>query len=133
MLRIDVPAGSDPRTLSGLAAEITRAGRQFSLETYQHSKLSLREFEGARARTAEIHGCRRCQAWRSARDLPDYFAAFDSVPEHSIVERGPAPDESFYAAVSEWRASPLYSPRERLAIEYAERLGTEPQAVAADD
>jgi alkylhydroperoxidase family enzyme len=51
----------------------------------------------------------------------------------SVADRGPAPDEAFYRSVSEWRTSPLYSLRERVAIEYAERMGTDPKGLAADD
>ena len=127
-----IPTRYTPK-LSHYAQEITAAARNFSLVTYRRSKLSLREFEGARARTAEINGCRRCQGWRSARDLPDYFAAFDLTPENTVADRGPAPDEAYYRAVSDWRTSPLYSPRERIAIEYAERMGTDPQGLAVDD
>ena len=131
------PASPDaPRytpKLAHYAPEITSAARAFSLATYQRSKLSLREFEGARARTAQINGCRRCQAWRSARDLPDYFAAFGQTPDATVASRGPAPDEAYYAAVADWATSPIYSPREKVAIEYAERMGTDPQGLSADD
>ena len=130
--RDESEGGYTPK-LSHYAREITSAARQFSLETYRHSKLTLREFEGARARTAEINGCRRCQGWRSARDLPDYFAAFDLKPERTVADKGAAPDEAYYASVSAWQTSALYSPRERLAIEYAERMGTDPQGLAADE
>ena len=43
---------------------------------------------------------------------------------------GPAPDEAFYAAVHEWRTSPVLSEREKLAIEYAEKVGLDPKALA---
>jgi alkylhydroperoxidase family enzyme len=51
----------------------------------------------------------------------------------TVVDNGPAPDEAFYAAVTEWRTSPIYSNRERLAIEFAERFGTEPKSLASDE
>ncbi len=138
MARVEIQTPADPTKgytaqLTGYAREIQAAAKNFSLQIYQHTKLTLREYEGARARTAEINGCRRCQGWRTARDLPHYFEAFGIKPESTVAQRGPAPDEAYYAAVSEWRTSPLYSPRERTAIEYAERMGTDPQGVAADD
>ena len=50
-----------------------------------------------------------------------------------MTDNGPAPDEAFYEAIAEWRTSPVFSERERLAIEFAERFGTEPQALAGDE
>ena len=103
----------------------------FSKAVYQHSKLSLREFEGARARTAELNGCVICQRFRAARDLGGMFSG--SGTRGTVVDNGPAPDEAFYAAVADWRTSPLFSAREALAIEFAERFGTEPIVLAADE
>jgi len=60
----------------------------FSKASYQHSTLSLREFEGARARTAEINGCQMCQNFRAHRDLPDYLTAFGGNLETSVASRG---------------------------------------------
>jgi alkylhydroperoxidase family enzyme len=136
-MRIHMPADQQDAAFVHLAnnyaPEIVRAGVAFSKATYQHSKLSLREFEAARARTAEINGCAVCRSWRSDRDLRGYFAAFGGEYEQSVAARGPAPDEKFYAAVSQWRESPLFSERERLAIRYAEGLGLDPQGIAQDD
>jgi alkylhydroperoxidase family enzyme len=126
--------GKPTNLLTGHAPEIVAAGLNFSKTTYLRSKLSLREFEGARARTAEINGCRLCQAWRSARDLPGYFAAIGvSADGGSVADRGPVPDEDFYRSVSRWRESPIYSERERVAIEYAERMGIDPKGLAGDE
>jgi alkylhydroperoxidase family enzyme len=136
-MRIAMPESQQDNPLVYLsknyAERIVDAGWNFSAATYQHSKLSLREFEGARARTAEINGCQVCQGWRSVRDLPGYFAAVGGQYEKSIAVNGAPPDEAYYAAVSEWRTAPLYSERERLAIEYAEGLGLDPKHIAADD
>jgi alkylhydroperoxidase family enzyme len=134
-MRIDVPAaqGHDPYgyATENLAPEIMKAGGAFSFAVYRHSKLSLREFEGARARTAEINGCTICQQFRAARDLGGMFSGTGT--RGTVVDNGPAPDEAFYAAVTEWRTSPIYSNRERLAIEFAERFGTEPKSLASDE
>ena len=116
-------------TVQGHAPEIMAAGIQFSAITYANSKLPLRVFEAARARTAEINGCQLCQGFRAARDLPRLYGP----DAQTVVSNGPAPDEDFYVAVSEWRTSPLFDGQERLAIEYAERLGQDPKDVAADE
>ena len=116
------------------APDIVLAGMRFSDATYANSKLSLREFEGARIRTAHINGCVLCLNWRSARDLPAYRKAIGKALDHSIAERGDAvPDEAFYAAVLDWRTSPVFSDRERLVIEYAELLGLDPHRAASDE
>ena len=137
MIRIDVPSeqAQDPYGYAGAthAQEIMAAGGAFSKAVYTHSRLSLREFEGARSRTAQINGCLVCQAFRAARDAPAMFAANGVRPSHLISDNGPAPDEAFYAAVGEWRTSTLFSDRERLAIEFSERFAEEPKALAADE
>ena len=43
------------------------------------------------------------------------------------------PDDAFYAAVHEWRTSTVLSEREKLAIEYAEKVGLDPTALATDE
>lgn len=137
MLRIDIPEADahDPYGYAGRthAREIMAAGGGFSKAVYQHSTLSLREFEGARARTAEINGCIVCQQFRAARDAAAMFAANGVRPGRTIADNGPAPDEAFYAAVSQWRTSPLFSDRERAAIEFAERFAEEPKVLADDE
>ncbi len=137
-MRIDIPAesASDPvaYTKDHYAVDIVRAGMNFSATAYQHSKLPLREFEAARLRTAQINGCQICQSRRSARDLPSYFDRFGGSLESSVINNGEVPEESFYAAVNDgWRESPIFSERERLAIDYAERLGVDPIKVAYDE
>jgi alkylhydroperoxidase family enzyme len=137
MIRIDVPdeQAHDPYSYAGAnhAQEIMATASDFSKAVYTHSRLSLREFEGARSRTAQINGCIICQQFRAAHDAPAMFAASGTRPEHLISDNGPAPDEAFYAAVSEWRTSPVFSTRERLAIEFAERFAEEPKVLAADE
>lgn len=136
-MRIDVPVeqADDPYGYASeqLAPEIMQAGGAFAMAVYRHSRLSLREFEAARARTAEINGCLICQRFRAARDLGGMFAGSGTRAEDTVASHGPAPDEAFYGAVSDWRCSPLFSARESLATEFAERFGTEPKALAADE
>jgi alkylhydroperoxidase family enzyme len=100
---------------------------------YEHTALSLREFEGARIRMAEINGCALCQNWRSGSDAADMLsAAHDGRATASVADHGPAPTEEYYANVSAWRESPLYTERERLAIGYAEYLSLDPQGLNGD-
>src|SRR3990167_5735111 len=72
MLRISVPAeaASDPygHAARTHAREIMAAAAGFSFAVYRETRLSLREFEAARMRTAQINGCMICQDFRAARD-----------------------------------------------------------------
>lgn len=126
----EVPTGMLAKSL---APEIVRAAMEFSRITYLHSALSLREFEAARMITAEINGCIVCRGWRSADDLPSYLAALGDRTDAGILASPDQPDEAFYTGIAQWRSSSLYSPRERLAIELAGRMGTEPKVLAGDD
>lgn len=71
---------------------------------YTNSTLTPRERECARMRVAQINNCPICLGWR--------------IP--SLAKFGV--DEQLYLHVSEYRDSPLYSIREKLCIEYAERF-----------
>ncbi|HEU0197807.1 MAG TPA: hypothetical protein VFQ88_11425 [Nevskiaceae bacterium] len=134
-MRITVPTdhSHDPYGYAArnLAPEIMQAAAGFAQAVYFDSKLSLREFEGARARIAEINGCLICQGFRAAHDLPTFYP--DAKGHATVADHGPAPDEAFYHAVSQWRTSLLYSARERLAIEFAERFAIEPKVLATDE
>jgi alkylhydroperoxidase family enzyme len=136
-MRIDLPESQRdnpvPNLSRNFATRIVDAAMNFSAVTYQNSKLSLREFEAARSRTAQINGCQICKNWRSARDLPGFMDAFGGEYGRSVAVNGAAPDEAFYLGIADWRGSAIYSERERLAIEYAEGIGLDPQGIAADD
>lgn len=108
------------------------AGFAFSRAVYKNSMLSLRESEAARVRTAQINGCITCIGWRGARDTPAILEAAGQGGR-SVVDNGPAPSEDFYEAITEWRNSSLFSPRERIALEFAERMAAEPRKLAVDD
>jgi alkylhydroperoxidase family enzyme len=136
-MRIDIPPTHQANPFAYLAEHyavgIVAASVAFSKATYQHSTLSLREFEGARARTAEINGCEFCQNFRAGRDAPGLLQALGAGTGESIASHGPAPNEAFYRSVSRWRDDPQFSERERLAIGYAEGLGLDPHGVAKDE
>ena len=114
--------------------EIGAAAAAYSLAVYEHSTLSMREMEAARMRTAHINGCNLCRDMRAARDLPGHIerSGGDAARAAEVRDNTP-PDEAFYAAVLNWRDATDFSPRERLAIEYAERLGEAPQSMDTDE
>jgi len=136
-MRISVPSehAGNPfaYVMSHYARDLAKAATDFSQAAFLHSKLSFREFEGARLRTAQINGCLTCQGFRPAQELTGYLEYGGNSAAKSVATNGAAPDESYYQAVGEWRSSPVFSARERLAIEYAERIGLDPQGIAEDD
>ena len=70
---------------------------------------------------------------RAGDHLDAYLESVGGDPSRSVVARGGArPDEAFYAAISDWRDSPLFDGRERLAIDYAERLAEGPRELGYD-
>lgn len=123
------PAGA----LVHYAPELAAAMFSFGKAPYSYSRLSLREFEAARIRTAEINGCMICRGFRADRDLEAFLGSSDDAEGPALLSRGPAPDEALYANILEWRSATNYSERERIAIELAERLGLEPGQLAYDE
>lgn len=136
-MRVAPPNGQDAAPLSLVgrhyAPEIAEAAMTFSRATYSHSKLSLREFEAARIMTARLNGCALCRDWRTAVDLAPYLKSLGHDGELALLSAGQAPDEDFYEDILNWRGAPHYSPRERIAIELAERMGAQPQTIAKDE
>ncbi|WP_313801520.1 hypothetical protein [Sphingobium sp.] len=104
MIRIDIP-GEDAANPHGYAARTHGRGGCLFKGSVSTQHLSLREFEGARSRIAQINGCIICQQFRAAKDAPSMFAATGVRPGHLICDNGPAPDEGFYAAVETWRTA----------------------------
>ncbi len=72
MPNVTVPDGSDPliHVWTALAPPLTSAAAGYSSAVYEHSSLSLREFEAARITLARINDCALCLDWRTARDVP---------------------------------------------------------------
>lgn len=126
----DDPFGYTARTH---AVPIVAASGAFAASVYRESALPLRVFEGARMRTAQINGCMVCKSLRAERDVPQLYSVAGDPNRPMVTNNGPAPDEAFYEAIADWRTSPVFSERERLGIEFAERFGTEPQALAGDE
>ncbi|MBG6120066.1 MULTISPECIES: carboxymuconolactone decarboxylase family protein [unclassified Sphingobium] len=137
MPRIDLPPSEDYSlsrvAFTTYAPEIGATASAFSLKVYEKSLLSLREMEGARYRTALINGCNVCTNTRAGRDMAGHIGRNGGSITEGPLSRGPAPDEAFYEAVAQWQTSPLFSERERIAIELAERMGERPHSMADDE
>ena len=115
-LRVDLPADREPVAwVWGEAVpKIGPAAARYSAAVYEHSTLSLREFEAARARIAQVNHCLFCLDWRTERD-------------------GERVDEGLYAQVADWRDADGLSDRERLAAEYADRFATDHLSLEGDE
>ena len=135
-MRIDLPAEYHDRPIEHVgkvyAPQILGAAGIYGTAPYQHRKLTLRELEAARYRTALINGCSACQAFRGARDFPGMFASFDGDLQALVWARGPQPDEEFYEHILD-AAWDGYSEREQLAILLAEGMGLALQEIAHDE
>lgn len=138
MTRITVlqpPGRQDAVIPHGYRPRMAAAMEQLSQAVYQETTLSFREAEGARMRIAHINGCLMCQGYRIAEDLQEALQKMNSDEAPNVSEdRGEAPTEEYYKAVAgDWRSSDMFSPRERLAIDYAERIALEPSPLPYDD
>ena len=138
MARVFVPSTAEANpygyVLQNYAKKIGAAGGAFANAVYQSSCLPLRVLEAARYRTAQINGCMVCQGMRAAKHVDPMLTGSGGDASSSIVARGgPMPDEAFYEAVEGWRDCALFAPRERLAIEHAERFAQDPRGFAEDE
>lgn len=91
-----------------LRPELGRMVDRMIRGAYQESILPAEERELARMRIAQINDCIACSDFRAP----------------SVVEAGIAPE--LYENVAAYATYPGYTPRQRLAIEYAERFANEP-------
>jgi alkylhydroperoxidase family enzyme len=137
MPRVQIPDdfAQDPTSYvwSRFAPEVGAAAGGFMLAVYENCALSVREMEAARYRTAHLNGCKLCINMRAARDLPGLIERSGGNPAKAAARKGPDPDEAFYAAIADWRTSPVLTERERMAAEYADRLGQSPKSMEEDD
>jgi alkylhydroperoxidase family enzyme len=136
MARISIPDEYqyDPASYAyaKFVPRMSQARVALSTAVYRDAIVSLREFEAVRARIAQINGCQICQKFRAADDVAGYVDGFGAASSETVADRGgPAPDEQFYAEIQGWRDSPLYTERERLALQLAETFSLDP--TAADD
>jgi len=115
-LRVDLPADREPVgwVWGEAVPKIGPAAARYSAAVYEHSTLSLREFEAARTRIAQINHCGFCLDWRTERD-------------------GERVDEALYAQVADWRDADGLSERERLSAEYAERFAVDHLSLDDDE
>jgi alkylhydroperoxidase family enzyme len=106
-----------------------------STAVYQETTLTYREAEGARIRIAHINGCLMCQGYRIADQLVEALKNMDmEEAPNTGAARGEPPTEAFYAAAAQGRRdSDMFSERERLAIDYAERIALTPIPLPTDD
>ena len=128
------PSGRATVLSQGLRPRMAEATVALSQAVYQETSLSYREAEAARTRIAHINGCLLCKSFRLADDLPDLLRRAKSGEQPNIRDsRGERPTAEFYAAIPGWRDSDEFSERERLAIEYAERVSESPRDLPHDD
>jgi alkylhydroperoxidase family enzyme len=112
MARIELPEGTGPEV--GLAlrlaphfAEVVNAYEK----ACARSPLDRRLHEVVRIRVAHVNQCVVCLNWRNT----DWGAS-----------------EELIAAVPAWRESDLFTPAERVALEYAERFATDSAGIDDD-
>ena len=107
MARINIPdgEGGDAVQVWMLRPEMGAAVAKLSDAAYNKSILPTRVREAARMRIAQLNECKVCLNFRA----------------DSVVEQG-ATDEEFYAHVASFHDDGRYSPREKMAIDYAERF-----------
>lgn len=109
MARLDVPdgPGGEAAMIWTLRPELGGMVERMIRGAYQDSILPADERELARMRIAEINDCVACADFRAP----------------SVLDAGIAP--ALYENVAAYATYPGYTPRQRLAIEYAERFANE--------
>ena len=109
MARVEVPdgPGGEAAMIWTLRPELVGMVERMIRGAYQESILPAEERELARMRIAQIIDCVACSDFRAP----------------SVLEAGIEPE--LYENVTAYATYPDYTPRQRLAIEYAERFATE--------
>ncbi len=110
MSRITLPSGDLPDTarLFSMNPALGKALAGLSQAIYSQTVIDLRVREAVRMRIAHINQCLLCVGFRFPQQAEQFAAA--------------GIDEAFYDAVPSWRSSALFSEREKIALEYAERF-----------
>ena len=110
MARLDVPdgPGGEAAMIWTLRPELGAMVERMIRGAYQESILPPEERELARMRIAQINDCIACSDFRAP----------------SVLEAGIEPE--LYDNVAAYATYPAYTPRQRLAIEYAERFANAP-------
>ena len=112
MARLDVPdgPGGEAAMIWTLRPQLGGMVERMIRGAYQQSILPADERELARMRIAQINDCVACSDFRA----------------QSVLDAGPkAPAPELYDNVAAYASYPGYTPRQRLAIEFAERFALE--------
>jgi AhpD family alkylhydroperoxidase len=109
MARLDIPVGDggDAVQLWSLRPEMGAAVNRLVDAAYNKSILPVREREAARMRIAQLNDCTVCLSFRA-----------DTVRAQGLTEE-------FYCHVGTHDGDDSFTPRERLAMEYAERFAVD--------
>ena len=109
MARLDVPdgPGGEAAMIWTLRPQLGGMVERMIRGAYQESILPAEERELARMRIAQINDCVACSDFRAP----------------SVLDAGIAPE--LYENVAAYATYPGYTPRQRLAIEYAERFAND--------
>jgi alkylhydroperoxidase family enzyme len=107
--RIDIPdgPGGDAAMVWSLRPEMAGMVDRMITTAYRRSNLPAAEREVARMRIAQLNDCSACSTFRAP----------------SVQAEGVA--EDLYHHLDEYTTYPGYSPRQRLAIEFAERFAAD--------
>jgi alkylhydroperoxidase family enzyme len=112
MARLNVPdgPGGEAAMIWSLRPQLGGMVERMIRGAYQQSILPADERELARMRIAQINDCVACSDFRA----------------QSVLDAGPkAPAPELYDNVAAYASYPGYTPRQRLAIEFAERFALE--------
>jgi alkylhydroperoxidase family enzyme len=109
MARLEIPdgPGGEAAMIWSLRPPLGGMVERMIKGAYQQSMLPAEERELARMRIAQLNDCVACSDFRAP----------------SVQQAGIAPE--LYDHVAEYATFPGYTPRQRLAIEYAERFATD--------
>jgi alkylhydroperoxidase family enzyme len=116
MARLEIPdgPGGEAAMIWSLRPQLGGMVERMIHGAYQQSILPAEERELARMRIAQLNDCVACSDFRAP----------------SVAHAGIAPE--LYDHVAEFATYPDYTPRQRLAIEYADRFATDHGSMGDD-